>query len=74
MENQDSIEKIENLGIEKLKSGELKEAAKLFREAIFLGSPNFRSRLLLTRTLVEMERAERRSEFYLEERLGAANK
>jgi hypothetical protein len=74
MTDNENINKLESLGIEKLKSGELAEAVKLFREAICLGSSNFNSRLLLTRALVDMERESRASEFYLEEKIEVRKK
>lgn len=56
MKYDEALKEIELKGIEKLKSGELQEAVSLFREAIQKGSPNFKSRLLLTRILTDLER------------------
>lgn len=56
MQQDKSIKEIEQLGIEKMLSGELVEAAKLLRQAIYEGSRNFSSRLLLSRIMSELDR------------------
>ncbi len=66
MSSKEEIDSLEKLGVEKLKTGELAEAVKLFRQALYLGSQNFNSRLLLTRSMLELERANRASEFDIE--------
>lgn len=63
MEYYDSIEEIEKQGIEKLRSGELADAARLLREAIQKGSQNFSSRFLLSRIMSELDRESQDARF-----------
>lgn len=57
------IELLEKLAIDKLKIGQLTEAVDLFREAIHKGSFNFKSRLLLTKILSDMDKAKKETQF-----------
>ncbi|MDJ0625193.1 MAG: hypothetical protein QNJ31_02350 [Candidatus Caenarcaniphilales bacterium] len=61
IEKDDSLKEIEEKGIEKLRSGQLLEAVELFREAIQKGSQNFKSRLLLTKILCDLDRSNKNS-------------
>lgn len=56
MAQNDHVLLLEMKAKEKLKSGELMQAAQYFREAIQKGSTNFQNRLLLSHILSDMER------------------
>jgi Tfp pilus assembly protein PilF len=59
---------------EKLKEGELMQAAQYFREAIQKGSTNFQNRLLLSHILSDLERNSAEEEFCLaKEKYGDIN-
>lgn len=56
MAQNDHVLLLEMKAKEKLKSGELMQAAQYFREAIQKGSTNFQNRLLLSHILSDLER------------------
>ena len=57
--NSAEIAQIEDLAITKVKLGQMTEAIDLFREAIQQGSTNFKSRLLLTKILSDIEHSQK---------------